>query len=537
MIIRSKIVRVLAVAGLASPAGLIAQSTTSLLPDAATLPRGAVRLRALTSWTRYDALFGALGTSGGTASPLAASLNADSLGPDQVPGLAVSQNAIRTLAALPAFRLTAGKLTAAANSRIVTAPLIAEYGLTSRLTLSAQIALVETRSTVQAELNHTVGLANVGPNPAAAGNAVVAQQLQTAATALQQQLSSCAQAPAQPQCARTAGRTTEAQTLVKTATDFANATSFLYGGASGGQPFVPIRGDAIQQAIDARLATMAQQFQTFLGSSTVTATLTGAGGPPALRQLQSFLTSERVGRDTLASTDRAGLGDASIGATYQLVNHFGDSTPGFHYRAALNGTLRLGTGQPTGTNRFFDLGTGTGQLGVEIGGAADLLFNRKWSATTAASYTHQFGSIAVARVPNPGHTAFPLGLGVPGTVSAGDVFALAALPRYRIAPFFSFNGMYAFQRVGAETVSPVSVAGVDFPAGVFPISSSSGLRSATAHQLGLGFAYSTAGTADRAPGRLPIEVSFSHLETIRGDGGPIPKSFRDQVELRVFFPR
>ena len=32
----------------------------------------------------------------------------------------------------------------------------------------------------------------------------------------------------------------------------------------------------------------------------------------------------------------------------------------------------------------------------------------------------------------------------------------------------------------------------------------------------------------------PIEVSFTHLETVRGDPG-VPKSSRDQVQMRLFF--
>src|SRR5207244_772231 len=112
--------------------------------------------------------------------------------------------AIQSLTGLSAFRLTAGRLTATGDARVVTAPLIVEYGLTSRLTLAVQIPIVETRATVQAELNHTLGLANVGPNPALtnpsalAVNASLVAQLRDAATALQQRVASCTATPTQP---------------------------------------------------------------------------------------------------------------------------------------------------------------------------------------------------------------------------------------------------------------------------------------------------------------------------------------------------
>src|ERR1051325_2255436 len=55
-----------------------AQSTTTLALDAATLPRGVVRLRVLSAWNRADALFGVPGRDGAT--PLGYGLNVDSLG-------------------------------------------------------------------------------------------------------------------------------------------------------------------------------------------------------------------------------------------------------------------------------------------------------------------------------------------------------------------------------------------------------------------------------------------------------------------------
>jgi hypothetical protein len=38
----------------------------------------------------------------------------------------------------------------------------------------------------------------------------------------------------------------------------------------------------------------------------------------------------------------------------------------------------------------------------------------------------------------------------------------------------------------------------------------------------------------RGRARYPIEVSYRHLETINGDPGA-PKSFRDQLEMRIYY--
>jgi hypothetical protein len=64
---------------------------------------------------------------------------------------------------------------------------------------------------------------------------------------------------------------------------------------------------------------------------------------------------------------------------------------------------------------------------------------------------------------------------------------------------------------------------------------SAGVAAATAQQLGIGLTYGSIMSLDRGPGRIPFEVSFNHLETIAGSGGPTPKTFVDQIELRVYF--
>jgi hypothetical protein len=246
-----------------------------------------------------------------------------------------------------------------------------------------------------------------------------------------------------------------------------------------------------------------------------------------------------VGHDTLQSIDRSSIGDISVGATYQVANTFADTSAArFHYRLALNGTLRIGTGQPGNRNRFFDFGTGYGQQGLEAGVAGDVQVTGRWSATAIGSYTLQVGTVDVDRVPNAAYVAYPLGSPIPGTFSAGNVLALTIIPRFRLAGYFGLNGRYSILHTGADqyTLGPVPTATDASLAAVLP-TVPYGVAAATAQQIGIGFSYSTVLGPDANPGRIPFEVSFSHLETIAASGGPVTKSFRDQVELRVYFRR
>ncbi len=516
------------------------------------LPRGVGSISGLTSWTRYDELFGTAPGLGQGPRNIAYSFNADSMTTTVAPQLVPSENAIRTLAADPAFRLSAGNLVSTANSRIVTAPLILQYGLTRWLTIGAVVPLVETRSTTYGQLNPKLcgkppanapstpppclfGFgANVGPNPGLtnpdlrSSEAQLVASFRAAATALQARLTQCQTNPTSD-CSSLLSDPSAVTALIQTTSTTATAIETLYGGdpSHPGQLFVPLAGSTTESAIEARINGLVTQYQTFLPSAVISGTVAGAGGPGARNEMQQMLAI--VGRDSLQLVDRSSIGDVSVGATLQLFNTFHDSTKtGPQARVSVHGEYRFATGEPANRNLLFDIGTGYGQPGVEVGGAADVLFGGHLSATVLGSYTAQLGTIDVARVPTPASLLFPLTPAIPGTYSAGNVLSLSVLPRWRFAGYFVLNGEYMLTNVGADNYVPVTTVASNLPLGN---------AAATTQALGFGFSYSTTGIANPVPRTMPFEVSFSHLETLTGTGGPIPKTFRDQITLRVFVGR
>jgi hypothetical protein len=522
------------------PRQAAAQSSTSLLTDGSVLPRHGFGVTLQSSWTRFDEL---LGGKSSTPRNLGASFNTDSLGSMQIPALAASENAIRALSGTPAFQLTAGQLTTSANSRIVTAPVILQYGVTSRLTMGLVVPLVETRTTLVSRLNPHPGAANVGPNPYLTGKnygapSALVQSFTAAAASLQALLSQCQQAPTTAGCSMVLS---QAPSLLTSSTAFSSALATLYGTdpATPGQAFVPLNSSNVQSAINKEIQGFRDSYQTLLNSDVIGAgTIAGAIGPAANGPLDTLLG--RAGYDTLGIADHASVGDISIGATLQLVNTYGDSIAAAEgatmFRFAVNGTARIGTGQPGNRNRLFDNATGYGQPGAVVGAAADILFHRRYSLSMVGSYTAQFGSVDVSRIPNFENDIFPLTGPVSGTYSAGNVVMLSLVPRIELSRYFSFNGQYQVIHVAQDTYTPGAIVndttGIAFPAA---FSSPPGLAAATAQQVGLGFAYSTVSSSDRGPGRIPFEVSFRHLETIAATGGPTPKTFQDQLTLKVFF--
>jgi hypothetical protein len=513
-----------------------AQSATSLQIDATVLPRHTIGVRGLMSFGRYDALLG----DGGTRN-IAASFTSDSLGAGQFPQLGYTESQLKTLTGNSAFVVKAGQLTAAANSRVLTAPLILEYGLTSKLTLGVVVPLVETRTTLQAQLNPRPGLANVAANPLSAAawstNAAIVTSLRTAATNLQTQLTSCQADPSGAGCSTLLAQQDAATALIAATTPFASALENVYGTSDTrpGTFFIPVNGTAAQFAVNGQLDALRAQYAQF--SQTVTAgNPAGAVAPSANNDLQSLLVA--TGHDSLASIDRSSIGDITIGATYQLLNTFGDSAsdllPGMRYRVALNAGARIGTGEPYSRNKLFDNATGYGQPGAIFGAAGDVRFTRRAYLTALGSYTMQFGTIDVARPANAGNALLPLTLPLPATYSAGNEFALTLIPRYRVGGLFTVDGIYSLKHIDAEKYH-YDLSLVD-PApnalGSVPVAPA-GAAAATGHVLGFGFTYSSS-FADRGPGRIPYEASFRHTETISATGGPVAKMFVDQLQLRVF---
>lgn len=516
-----------------------AQSTNPLLPDATVLPSRGTRIRASTIFTRWDELLGSGGVRN-VASPLAT----DSLGVNALPLLAPAETTIRIASGLPNFRLTAGNVVAVGNSRAMTAPVILEYGLSRRLTLGVVVPLVETRTTLGYQLNPALGKANVGPNPAYGSNAAairtqnaaVVTSLRAAADSLRGRLATCAATPADPVCAPLSGQTTAIQALLQSSGSFASAVEKLYGtsDANPGFPLIPLAGDPSQIAISAQYAALQKSYQTFLTKSIVSGNVIAANGPAANFQLQSLARS--FGRDSIGPVDRSSIGDILVGATFQIANTFPDSMVKGdrrrHARLAGNASFRIGTGEPGSRNRLFDFGTGYGQPGLILGLAGDAQMTPRVSLSGVANYTLQFGTVEVARVPNAANSAYPLQTAVPGTFSAGNVIEISAIPRYRLAGHFMINGQYSLLRTGADTYTLGTI-----PSGALAPSAPYGNASATAQQIGIGFSYSTAGGPEARPGAIPYEVSFSHVETLAGSGGPLAKTFRDAIELRVYFVR
>jgi hypothetical protein len=511
-----------------------AQATSPTMSDATIVSRGAWRFRGNVEWTRIDGVFGPDGSS---VLPLGSSLTGD-LDVAALPLMGTGQTAARSMTGDPSLSFTAGRLTTSADSRIVSVPLSLEYGLTPRFTVGIAVPIVQSRTIVTSQLNgpHD-STANVGTNPAffhgslAAydANAAVASALATASTQLQARLVSCNLNPAGAGCAAVNGRQAEADALMAASSSFVLGINQLYGTSADdapGAPFVPIAGSGPQNAIDAKLASLRDDYASF-GVSAGAGALAAAQAPAANVQFDSLITKVDYGieLDSLGSTQQTSIGDIELSARALLFDNFAAAT-GPRLRAAAEGVIRLGTGRPARADHPYDVPTGDGQTDFEIRGAMDALTGR-FLTTVAGTYTLQTGSVSTTRLPNLPGAFFGLDFPVAGSIKYGNMASVRLNPRFLITPALMVGALGVGSWRGADqvTVTGFNPGGTEF----------GNPNSLTTFAGGLTIAYSNLASRTGTGGKtFPAEVVFSHLETLTASAAGAQKAFRDAIELRIY---
>ena len=506
--------------------------------DARTLPKGTFMFRALNAWTRIDEVYDAAADSARPLHPIGKSFTFDSVGVRQFPGLAAAQQALRTLTGDPNLALNIGKTFANVDARYVTTPFSLSYGITDRLTIGATVPVVQTQTNVFVQLNprnvyNTLSRlhvlvdntgANVGPNPAQLGNAQaisanqnVLGQLGNAKVALTAYLANCAQSGT---CSAADVATANAA-LSKTIA-FEAAIQTLYGTSPQASSFAPFA--AAQQQVLAQLAALAATISNLLGSSVDLGTPYAAQAPAANLQLQQLVTAKSgPAYDSLGSPTRLSIGNVEIATLFKLLDGFHDTT-GVRMRATLRGVLSIATPlQLVSGTVPYEVGIGTGQTNVDGGAIVDIGLGRRFMTTLAGQYTVYLTSAQIPRMPNSDYSLFPMDSEVAGTWREGNAIQAEAMPRFLLTDYFTIHGAYTIRHQAASKYTSPDVAEPPM------------IAASTEQRIGWGFGYSTVARYARSVSVVPLEVFYTHLQTITASGGLTPRYSRDQIEFRIYY--
>ena len=504
-------------------------------------------MRVTTGWTRFDERFTPSGRR-----PLGDEISADDFGPRQLPLLAPRERGLQTLTGDAQTKLSLGRLAVQSDARIVTTPIVFEYGLTRRLAVGVLVPIIQTRRSVSVMVNKDslaklIGFANVGFIPrgsranAASANALVYAAYTSAADSLATLVNKCPGNPAAAGCASVNLNPSDASAASLLARQFADAIRIALGTDTATALIAPRSGGSLAARIDEQRTLINARVQKYLGASAGASTgvftqpssfsyidLQGRNGVPGL--LQSALGG---GLDSLQTTNKLAIGGVTLGAQFLVYDHFRADTlraHGLQTRLAVGGAYRFET-LPADSARKLGVIAPTEGAAVELKSAMDLI-SGPFGGTVVARYTKHFARTINAPLAGDPEAFWPAPYFGSATRTAGSVVGLDLTPRLLLGESFALDGHYGFERTGApvyeRTPLLFGLADLGLPA------STPNTMARNAQRVGIGLRYSTVDAYLRGRSTTPIEVSLTHLQTITGNEG-VARLQRDQIQVRLFF--
>ena len=523
-----------------APMVVRAQIALTHTEDAAPVPKGMLRLRVTTGWTRFDERFTPTGRR-----TLGDDISAGDFGPRQLPLLAPAERGLQTLTGDATTKLSLGRLAVLSDARTVTTPIVFEYGLTRRLTLGMQVPIVQTRRSVAITVNKD-SLANVGFVPprlragAASANALVYAAYKSAADSLATLVSKCPGNPSAAGCAAVNLNPSDASAAGQAARQFADAVRSALGTDTATALIAPREGGALAARINDQRALINARVQKYLGAGAGATTgvftqassfsyidLQGRSGVPGL--LQSSLGGPL---DSLQTTNKLVLGGVTFGAQFLVFDHFTADTLSsarLQTRLAVGGSLRYEALPLDSTRRLGTIAPTEGSA-LEFRSAMDVI-SGMFGGTAVARYSKFFARTVNAPLAGDPEAFWPAPYFGAVQRTAGAVIGLDLTPRLLLGESFALDGHYGFEHADApayERAGPPCANCTDIAAYV-PTTSPR-----NAQRIGFGLRYSTVDSYLRGRASTPIEVSLTHLQTITGSEG-VAALQRDQIQVRLFF--
>jgi hypothetical protein len=490
-------------------------------------PGGVLRFDIRGSWASADRRMGDAGTE-----DYLADYGAPAFGSNRIPLLAPADTLLAAILQQPGYALNLGRVRSRGQLTIGTGTIGAALGITRRLTLFANVPFVTAR--VQANLKIDTTAADAGFNPAhpiygsAAGQAQAGtffQNFSDALTALDQRI--------QQGFGGDATDSLQAVALLNEGILLRNQLEAVTSASGTASPFLPTEASAAGQAIAQRITALQAGFQGYNVAFTGTPIL---AGPRLVRDdLNAFLSNPAGPMQAfpILESKISRMGDMDVGAVYTLIDRFDRPGTTGGLRFAVQGLLRLPTGQRDNVNNLVDVGTGNGRY--EVGAAGTLDFGRgNLGARVSGGYLMRLEAFRVRRVAPPDQPYAEIARLANVRLDAGDVVHAEARPFFRLARNLAVHGVIGYLQSGRDE------ARYDRPQDSLPGIPASLLGSregSTAWTLGGGITYVGRAARECEPGRrcgFPIEASWHYGTVVSASGAPVPKYRTTRVEIRWY---
>ncbi len=495
-------------------------------PDTYVLSKGVLRV-SFEPWymnakERFD--------SGGTIERLGTDLTRDSAGVNFFPSLQPAEQAVQSIIGDETYRINAGIFQTKQEADVRRFPFNFQLGLSNRLTLSASIPVVTTRSQVSFTVDD--GSSGAGLNQVTGGAALqsvvlLLSELETSASSLESMIAGNAfDCPSGPQC--DSARDLAIRTRALRA-DLMLLTGVLGDGSLAPHlpPFAPLSSSTAGQAILATIQGISTELQSF-GAPNLASTLPLPEAAVRAEDVNAVLTEAPYGYDASWPLEfvkrKERLGDLEVGLRWGLAQ-------GSSLRAVLSTTVRLPTGVRDQPHNFVDIGTGDKQTDVQFGLEAAFEPGSVASLAVSGYYNLQLPDKLPRRLAP--HTQpiqlaiYQLGV----SRDLGDAFRVGAFPAIRLAPGFTTYGSIDYLRKGADKYSLLdpyptangtgpTVEDLEFETGVELLS------------VGGGIHYRSTG---RSGTSLPVEAGIRYHAAFSGSGGQTLKTRGINFYLRLYF--
>lgn len=518
-------------------------------PDAYTLPRGTIRTtvsgdHGMDRGRWNDGVKEALGAGFSTSQFGAAHSLAVRMLNDEFSFLGV--NGLN--ASLGATRLDL-------RQRIFTTRFGMEYGLFEWLTVGVEAPLVRTRAEAALRLRGDSGLATAGMNPIRYGSGVAATNTATiqayvqAASALGARRDDCvANAAAHPECADILAESSDVSALIALTNSFALGLTDIYGtgGSALGLPFVPMQNSTGETLLRGRADSMRTAFTRY-GVTQITATTgfpLGAQTPLTAAQLAEMVTTSLAGFDArpMTKTARQQVGDIDFSVRARLFDSF-DSydhatagavrTAGLRVRQSIGLTFRLGTGYPDLPENFIDLGTGTGVNAIVIRSFTDLAFNERLWTTLTVGWARGTPHTRTLRVPSQAAIDWlEASREADVDIVPASVLELGVAPRWHLNDYFTVGGEWRWRSKG-EDAHTFADAPASHP--IWMSMAALDAKSALDEQrLAWTLSFSTLTAVSDGRIGLPLEIGFTHDQSVSSSAGILPRRWTDRLQVRYY---
>ncbi len=518
-------------------------------PEAVTIPRGTLRTTILSQSILHRGQW-----NNGQAQDLGGGLSVSALSAPHLSWLRTLDNYVATLGA-PGLPASLGETSVTLRQRVAMTHLGFEYGLSDRLTLSVDAPFVRTRVEGLLRARGDSGRATAGLNPYFIGtgvplvNRTTIDRYTSAATALAARRTACAgNVGAHPECATILAEGTQVAALIAGAQEFANLLAATYGaqGLAEGLPFVPMAGSAAEQLLLERVGNFRTDFTRY-GVTDITPTTglpVGAQTPLSAAQLAALVadSAHGYGAQPLTRTGRQNLGDIDIGLRFKLFDDFaGDSA-----RLAANArgirqtvglTFRVGGGMFDQPDNFVDLGTGSGHSAISVRSFTDLVLNDRFWTTVTVGWARGLAHTRDLRVPEfAGIEWIEAYRTSRVVVTPGQVLEARIAPRWVINNYFSLGGEWRW-RTKAEDRHAIDTPIIADPQGNAVELRGDVLDSQSdwnEQRWAWHVSYSTLSAEARGRTKLPLEIGYTHEQSIASSVGIFPRRWEDRVQIRYY---